>query len=449
MGSNFWIKKGNPNFRLNSTVSFDISSFSHLDIVQASVGLIMASLHEVLTTAGVQDTFVDKLIEDGWSTELFAMAAPNLEKLDDEIRSMLGDLYDITTAVQRSALRLAWTRCQAMQVPAVPAPGPSASTQSEVSASQSTWSETYPPKLTSEVVSALKQKFKRNYPAEILLPETTPSLRLLSLIHHQKLKGEYKWVPWKYRLSQAKADEITAVKPNRIAKSEGLQLHALLVDSPPELHIDNGALGMHALRQTFETFSYAMAMCEIVHLATMKNYYLKFINLMTTRLEAETGLRNPTILEAQSADKTLMTIACELVMEKQWSFDDAIHEVTCIRAEINTLLQARPRLPRQTYQRLESGSSKGGGKNNRSTPYGKGKTGKSSGKSSGKTGGKVTWITETSVGGSKKQLCMRFQSGKCDMGASCRFHHGCAFPLPSGEACNKNHGALMHYKTPH
>ena len=325
--------------------------------------------------------------------------------------------YEITTAVQRSALRLAWTRCQAMQAPALPPPGPSASTQSEVSASQSTWSETYPPKLTSEVVSALKQKFKRNYPAEILLPEATPSLRLLSLIHHQKLKGEYKWVPWKYRLSQAKTDEITAVKPNRIAKSEGLQLHALLVDSPPELHIDNGALGMHALRQTFETFSYAIAMCEIVYLATMKNYYLKFINLMTTRLEAETGLRNPTILEAQGADKTLMTIACELVMEKQWSFDDAIHEVTCIRAEINTLLQARPRLPRQTYQRLESGSSKGSGKNNRSTPYGKGKTGKSSGKASGKTGGKVTWITETSVGGSKKQLCMRFQSGKCDIGA--------------------------------
>ena len=436
-------------FRLNSTITFENPGLSHFVTVQALVGPRMASLHEVLTTAGVQDTFVDKLIDDGWSIELFAMAAPNLEKFDDELKSMLGDIYDITTAVQRSALRLAWTRCQAMQVPVVPAPGPSASAPSEVSANQSTWSETYPPKLTSEVVYALKQKFKRNYPAEILLPETTPSLRLLSLIHHQKLKCEYKWVPWKYRLSQAKADEITAVKPNRIAKSEGLQLHALLVDSPPELHIDNGALGMHALRQTFETFSYAMAMCEIVHLATMKNYYLKFINLMTTRLEAETGLRNPTILEAQSADKTLMTIACELVLEKQWSFDDAIHEVTCIRAEINTLLQARPRLPRQTYQRLESSSSKGGGKNNRPTPYGKGKTGKSSGKSSGKTGGKVTWVTETSVGGTKKQLCMRFQSGKCDMGNTCRFHHGCAFPLPSGEACNKNHGALMHDKTPH
>jgi len=95
-----------------------------------------------------------------------------------------------------------------------------------------------------------------------------------------------------------------------------------------------------------------MAMCELVHLATMKHYYLRFINLMTTRLEAETGLRNPTILESQSADKTLMTSACDLVMEKQWSFDDAIHEITFIRAEINTLLQARPKLHAQTYQRL-------------------------------------------------------------------------------------------------
>ena len=60
----------------------------------------MASLYEVLTTAGVQDTFVDKLIDDGWSIELFAMAASNLEKLDDEIRSMLGHLYEIATAVR-------------------------------------------------------------------------------------------------------------------------------------------------------------------------------------------------------------------------------------------------------------------------------------------------------------------------------------------------------------
>ena len=164
---------------------------------------------------------------------------------------------------------------------------------------------------------------------------------------------------------------------------------------------------------------------------------------------AETGLRNPTILEAQSADKTLMNIACELVGEQKWCFDDAIHEITFIRAEINTLLQPRPKLPKQTFQRLESNNAKGSGKGPRTGPYTKGKGTKGSGKTSGKSPGKVSWVTEATVNGTKKQLCMRYQSGKCDMGSACRFHHGCAYPLPNGEACGKAHGALMHEKTPH
>ena len=408
----------------------------------------MDSLHELLLGAGVQETFADKLRDDGWNIELFAMSASSLDRFDDELRDMMGDMYEITTAVQRSALRLAWTRCQKTAASLAPQAVGSSSMSGDPAASSNSWSETFPPKLTAQVVADMKKRFKQNYPAEVLLPENTPSLRLLSLVHHQKTKAEYKWVPWKYRLSQSKADELSTAKPTRMAKAEGIQLHALFVDSPPELTIENGSMGMHALRQTFENFSYAMAMVELAHLATLKQYYLRFIHLMTTKMDSETGLRNPTILEAQSADKTLMTIACELVMEKNWGFDDALHEVTFIRAEINTLLQARPRLPCQTYQKLE-GTSKGGGKPSRTSPYSKGK-GKPGGKQQTKSGGKqVTWITEATVQGAKKQLCMRFQTGKCDMGANCRFHHGCAYPMPNGEACNKSHGALMHDRTPH
>ena len=409
----------------------------------------MASLHDLLLEAGVQATFADKLRDDGWTVELFGMAAASLDKFDDELKDILGDLHDITTTVQRSAFRLAWTRCQTnLSTPSALANTPMVNSSDSASAPTS-WSETFPPKLTAQIVTEMKQKSKKHYPAEVLLPETTPSLRLLSLVHHQKSKSEFRWVPWKYRLSQSKADELSSTKPTRMAKTEGLQLHALLVDTPPELTIENGSMGMHALRQTFETFSYAMAMVELAHLATLKNYYLRFINLMTTKMDSETGLRNPTILEAQSADKTLMTIACDLVMEKGWTFDDALHEVTFIRAEINTLLQARPRLPKQTYQRLESTSSKGSGKTARPGPYGKGKSGKSGSKSGGKTSGKVSWVTEAMVNGTKKQLCMRYQTGKCDMGNGCRFHHGCAFPTSNGEACNKSHGALQHDRTPH
>ena len=73
----------------------------------------------------------------------------------------------------------------------------------EPTTSASSWSETFPPKLTGEVVLAMKQKFKQHYPAEILLPETMPSLRLLSLMHHQKSKQAFRWIPWKYRFGQA------------------------------------------------------------------------------------------------------------------------------------------------------------------------------------------------------------------------------------------------------
>lgn len=431
-------------------ISLDSVSLGDFRALSGASGTFdMDPLFSILADAGVQDTFIDKLRDDGWNQELFAMSAPSLAKFDEEIRDMLGDLFDITTSVQRSALRLAWSRCQPTAAPlqtAIPSAG---AAMVETTPSQSSWSETYPPKLTPQVVADLKQRFRKNYPAEVLLPETTPSIRLLSLIHHQKSKNDYKWVPWKYRLSQAKSDELTTARPNRMAKAEGLQLHSLLLDSPPELTIENGALGIHALRQMFEAYSYAMAMCEVVHLATMKQYFLKFINLMTAKYESETGLRNPTILESQSADKALMGIAFELVLERQWTVDDAIHEVTFIRAEINTLLQARPRLPKQYQQRIDSGVTKGSGKAPRPSPYTKGKSGKAGGKSSGKSGGKIAWVTEAVINGTKKQLCMRFQTGKCDMGANCRFHHGCAYPTASGEACNKSHGALMHDKTPH
>ena len=409
----------------------------------------MAELSEILSDAGVQDTFIDKLKDDGWNVDLFALCAGSPEEFKDELPEILGTTRPITTPLQRSALLLAWQRCRQSTEQVKDPPQAAPSQASEAATPASSWSETFPPKLTSDVVLAMKQKFKQNYPAEILLPETMPSLRLLSLMHHQKTKKEYRWVPWKYRISQAKSDELTIGKTSRLAKAEGLQLHSLLLDSPPEIQIENGAMGMHALRQTFETYSYAMAMLELAHLATMKQYYMRFINLMTTRMDSETGLRNPTILEAQSADKALMGIACELVMEQNWNFDDALHEITFIRAEIHNLLQPRPRLPKQTMQRIENSTGKGLQKGDRPGPYSKGKGKKGGSKSAGKSSGKVSWVTEATVNGSKRQLCMRFQSGKCTLGSECRFHHGFAYPLPSGEACGKNHGALMHEKTPH
>ena len=67
---------------------------------------------------------------------------------------------------------------------------------------------------------------------------------------------------------------------------------------------------------------------------------------MTQKLDQETGLRNPAILEAQSADKIIWATISELVAERGWSLDQSIHELTHVRSDLASLLQARPRLPR-------------------------------------------------------------------------------------------------------
>lgn len=275
----------------------------------------MASpLKRLLSEAGVQDTFSDKLEEDGWTIPLFACSASNLEQFDISLKEILGELYDIVAPIQKAALRLAWQRCSQDSVTAPPESGPA----EPASSSSTSWSESFAPKLTTSVVSELKKQFKANFPAEVLVPENMPGIRLLSLVHDVKVKNDIRWVPWKFRISQQKADELSN-KSNRIPKAESLQLHNLILDSPPEINIDNGALGLMAIRQMFEVWALALAICGIAHLATLKGYYIKFMSFMSARLDSDTGLRGPTILESQAADRTIMGLVSDLVTERGWS----------------------------------------------------------------------------------------------------------------------------------
>ena len=61
---------------------------------------------------------------------------------------------------------------------------------------------------------------------------------------------------------------------------------------------------------------------------------------------ARDQLKPPTILEAQSADKHLWSVVSDSAQEKSWSLDEALHELTYVRSDMSTWLQARPRLPK-------------------------------------------------------------------------------------------------------
>ena len=143
-------------------------------------------LAAIFKECNVQATFADKILEGGWTAELFSMM-----NFADDLEEILEETSGALTPLQRAALKLSWTKCQSSSSPPS-GPASSATAASSVSPDQApTWTETFPPKLTSTTVAALKAKFRADYPVEILTLETTPSLRLLSMVHHQRSKGDH------------------------------------------------------------------------------------------------------------------------------------------------------------------------------------------------------------------------------------------------------------------
>ena len=222
-------------------------------------------------------------------------------------------------------------------------------------------------------------------------------------------------------------------------KLDNLGLHALLFDDPPSLDVSNNSMGVNSIRNMLEVHDRAIALCQGAHLANLKAYTHKFLGFLTAKYDGD--LRNPSVLEAQSADQKVWTVIAEL-MEKGWAMDDCLHEMTNLRHDLPGLLQPRPRALRSLPPPSSQTSSP-----RMEGPKGKGQ-GKSKGKqNAGKSKGRTQWITEVQRDGNFKQICMRFQLGKCQ-NSNCGFQHVCAYPV-EGKACGKNHGAMSHFATPH
>ncbi len=227
-------------------------------------------------------------------------------------------------------------------------------------------------------------------------------------------------------------------------KLELASLHTLLADDPPSMDISNGNMGINSVRNLLAVHDVAVAMCGGAHLANLKAYSHKFVGLLTQRVDPETMLRCASITESQAADRQIWNTLSDLMTDRGWSMDDSLHEMTHVRHDLPGLLQLRPRPPKATPWQPPPGivSEKGKGK------FGKGGT-KSKGGDKGKGKGKVQWLTDIKLkDGSWKQLCMRWQSGKCTLGSQCKFQHSCAYPA-NGVACGMDHGALQHQQTSH
>ncbi|CAE7321085.1 unnamed protein product [Symbiodinium sp. CCMP2592] len=362
----------------------------------------------------------------GWTLSTFRHAADSPADLEKVIPDIFGSSE--LSRLQIAQVRAAWA-------------GLSSSASSA------------PPALTE-----YKKAFLAAYTSEILSPCSMPSLRLVSLAAHQESKKDYKWIPWKHRMSEEKAAELQLSRPAKQPRLEALGISSLLLDEPPTLEVGDNFMGVSAVQRILAIHDVALAMVGSCHLARLKAYSSKFIHLLSQRHEASSGLRAPTILEAQQADCKLWQGIYALVLEKDWNLNDAIFEYTEIRGDMSNLLQARARPPPPL--RFNEKGIKGKGLGRFMSEHWKGYSFEGKGKSPGKEkgskgkpsgkGGAGSWVKHVQVNGETKQLCMQWQSGKCSRGASCAFLHNCAYPKGDGSACmSKAHNALNHASTSH
>ena len=397
-----------------------------------------ATLEDPFIQCGVNTTISNALLADGWSLTTWASCASSLEAFDTLLPNLV-DREDLPL-IQQAALRAAFKQVFGSSPSAAASSGP---TVPESGSVESSWTDSFAPKLDPQTIKDLKGKFIKHYPSELLNSETMPSTRLLSLVHHQLVKKQWTWVPWRFRMSVTRAEEVTSQRASKIPRVEHASLSPLLLDDPPALEISNSGMGINAIRNMLEVHNVAIALCQGAHLQNLKAYSHKFMSFLTQKVDSESGLRTASVVEAQAADRQIWTTISELMTDRDWSMDDALHELTHIRNDLSGYLQLRPRVLKAAPS-FGSRSSDGYGP----APW-KGKSkGKGKGKNKDKGKNRVQWVTDVHRDGKWHQLCMRYQAGKCSS-SDCKFVHACAYPKQDGTACGAAHSALEHQRTPH
>ena len=178
-----------------------------------------------------------------------------------------------------------------------------------------------------------------------------------------------------------------------------LQLSNLILDEPPQFDFNDATMCISMVRRLLEVHDNALALAGTAHLARLKAYSSKFLSLVSQRFPPETGLRPPSILEAQQADKHLWSCIYQLVIEKSWKLNDAIYEYTEIRGDMASWLQPRAKVASALPRRPHGP----GGKDHR-TPIAT--SGRGSGKGKGKPRGSSKGTQKGSWPGQEDVHCV-------------------------------------------
>ena len=213
-----------------------------------------------LAQCGVDAALANSLSVNGWTIQTFSMVVNHKDEFTDAVWNDLST--EPLTLLQKSGLKVAW---QQLQMPPESSPSRPPDNPLQLSA-EGSWTEAFAPKLQTQVISQMKKQFLLDYPSEVLTSDNMPSSRLLSLAHHQHSRQDYRWIPWKFCMSQSKMDDMLIYQKSKIPKIEGLQLHQLLLDEPPALDIANQGMGINGIRSLMEIRNTALSLVGSCHL---------------------------------------------------------------------------------------------------------------------------------------------------------------------------------------
>ncbi|CAL1148324.1 unnamed protein product [Cladocopium goreaui] len=259
------------------------------------------NLEDVLTKSGVDSNLTNSLMMEGWTSQTFRVAAADAQGFEEVLQEW-STSHPLST-LQKACLRTAFQSLQPQQGTSSSAfPTPAVNPPS----SAGSWAEAFPPKLEHAVLVAMKQKFMSNYPSELIHADVFPSTRLVSLVHDQLTKKVWKWVPWKFRISLTKSEEISSNRAQKMPKLDHLGLHALLFDDPPSLEVSNNAMGVNSIHSMLEVHDRAIALCQgrLPHQARETQE-----SSATDVITSSAGLPNLTAWELQKVQESFIMLS--------------------------------------------------------------------------------------------------------------------------------------------
>ena len=273
--------------------------------------------------------------------EAFAMLAASPDKLSTTLQASLSsEAVAMLNPFVLANMKAAWSAALATFASASSGQTSSATAldASKSASDVASWSDTFPPKLSTAFTKQIITRFESAYPGDILGDSNTPSSRLLALCNKYLSDKCFKYIPWHLRLSDKTQEELSLHRPRKVPRLEDL-----LWDDVPQMFL------FHLL----ELVSIAYAMLEAAHLSSFRKYNKLFISLAFRRHQSDAGLRNPTVIELQQADRAAWKTISDLCI-RGWSLDDALHEVVEVRCILHSELQPRPAPPKAAINRSGS-----------------------------------------------------------------------------------------------